>query len=134
MNAIPIEAAIKTRPAGPIQFLSNAYLRKNATPRNIASTPMRLNQFPPMRSSRSILRVGVGAGHCAGRPGGWVVPPAAVAFGCNGDRSTLSYGGCGIAGCVELGTSGAAGFGVPGCTGVITRGGILVTVGDGGVW
>ena len=44
---------IITRPHGPIHSLSNAYLRKNPTPRATAMMPIRLNQFPPMRASRS---------------------------------------------------------------------------------
>src|SRR5258708_7257954 len=53
---------ISTLVFGPIQSLSTAYFRKNATPRKIASTPIRLNQFPPMRDSRSPLRIDLLAG------------------------------------------------------------------------
>src|SRR6185369_8447087 len=51
---MPIAAPISTLPVGPIHSLSTAYLRKKATPRKIASTPMRLNQLPPIRDSRSL--------------------------------------------------------------------------------
>src|ERR1700747_1567497 len=48
-----------TRPAGPIQLLSKASLRKYDIPISTAEIPIRFNQCEPMRDSRSISGLAV---------------------------------------------------------------------------
>src|ERR1700723_619170 len=89
--AAPRNTPIATRPVGPIQSLSKAYLRNRQTATMRARMPRRLNQLPPMRASRScefvlelwaivakvwevgtdgaVDRAGDGSGEGAGRPG-----------------------------------------------------------------
>src|SRR5580704_4744003 len=51
--AAPRNTPMATRPVGPIQSLSKAYLRNRQTATMSARMPRRLNQLPPMRDSRS---------------------------------------------------------------------------------
>src|SRR5215471_5290974 len=51
--AAPSSKPIAMRPEGPIQLLSNAYLRKSDTATIRARMPSRLNQPPPITDSRS---------------------------------------------------------------------------------
>src|SRR5438270_9617677 len=53
-TAMPASRPMVTRPAGPIQLLSNAYFRKYATPISTAEMPMRFSQCEPMRDSKSM--------------------------------------------------------------------------------
>src|SRR5262245_43870992 len=72
----PTTPPMATRPVGPIQALSTAYLKKKSAPRRKAAAPTRVSQVRPRCSSRegggdavvSGVRAGVrgGAGALAG--------------------------------------------------------------------
>src|SRR5215469_10097859 len=51
---MPAKSPMVTRPAGPIQLLSKANLRKYEMPISNAVMPMRFSQWEPMRDSRSM--------------------------------------------------------------------------------
>ena len=52
-RAMPAISPMVTRPAGPIQLLSNANFKKYEMPIRTAVIPMRLSHCEPMRDSRS---------------------------------------------------------------------------------
>src|ERR1700743_3942286 len=58
INPAPARRPIRTRPAGPIQWLSMASLRNQTMPISTARMPMRLNHCEPMRLSRDCLAPG----------------------------------------------------------------------------
>src|ERR1700682_1603969 len=56
--ATPAIRPMATRPLGPIQPLSNAYFRKYAAPKSMATIPMRFSQTLPILPSRSPVLAG----------------------------------------------------------------------------
>src|SRR5438445_3509847 len=97
---MPAINPIATRPAGPIQLLSNANFRKYATPIRMAKTPTRFSQYLPIFSSRLPLRAVEGAGEARtlGRHNGAVRIGGGDCGGAGGGAVAEGVGGaCGAA-------------------------------------
>ena len=92
MTAIPASNPMETRPAGPIQLLSKANLRKYDTPISTAEMPIRFNQCEPMRDSRSLPDV------AATNRGAGIGGLATAGNGNTGNAFTTGWGGGGGAG------------------------------------
>src|SRR5690348_11476076 len=77
-----------TRPLGPIQLLSNAYLKKNVVAQSKATMPMRCSQRPPIIVSQSSVEEDLACEALTG-----------------GTAKTLDSGGCAVS---------SRGLGIPG--------------------
>src|SRR5579863_573278 len=86
---VPASRPSVTRPIGPIQSLSNAYLRKNDIAMRIADKPMTFSHLPPMSDSMSRSEL-TNDFDCSG--GAAEVSEAAVAASTGGGNQRVGIG------------------------------------------